>query len=345
MKRLGIVSNHLLQSAPSTTAEPVRVVVTGAGGNIGYALVFHIASGDMFGRDQPVCLHLLETEHSLPTLRGLHMELEDCSFPLLREVVLTADYAEGFKEVDYAVLVGAMPRREGMVRADLLKANVGIFKGQGEALDKYAKKTVKVLVVGNPANTNAAVCARYAPSIAAENFSALTRLDHNRAVGLVSRHLGVGVETVEGVVIWGNHSGTQYADVTHARAGGAAVLTEESKSFFRGEFIGTIQKRGAAVIAARKSSSAASAAKAIVDHVRDWHTGTGERVVSMAVPSGAYGIEKGIIFSYPVKIDAAGKVHVVTGLFVDPFSRRMLDTTEAELRSELQLALSTVQTK
>ena len=314
--------------------KPIIVVISGAAGQIGYSLVFKAARGELFGPNQPVVLHLLEVEPALPALQGVMMELEDCAYATLAGVVATADYATGFKEVDYAILVGAMPRKQGMERADLLKANVGIFKGQGEALDRHAKKTVKVLVVGNPANTNAAVCSHYAPSIAKENFSALTRLDHNRAVGLVSRHLKVGVETVEGVSIWGNHSGTQYADVSHARAGGEAVLRGDTESYFRGEFIPTIQKRGAAVIAARKSSSAASAAQAIVDHVRDWHAGTGGRIVSMAVPSGPYGIAPGVIFSYPVRVSSAGKVEVVLDLTIDEFSRQKLDLTYAELHEE-----------
>jgi malate dehydrogenase len=227
-----------------------------------------------------------------------------------------------------------MPRKQGMERSDLLKANVGIFRGQGEALDKYAKKSVKVLVVGNPANTNAAVCSYYAPSIPKENFSALTRLDHNRATSLTARHLGVPLTQVEGVVIWGNHSGTQFADVTHAKVGGQAVLNDSSKQFFRGEFITTVQKRGAAVIAARKSSSAASAAKAIVDHVRDWHLGTGGRVVSMAIPSGAYQVPAGVIFSYPVRISDKGEIQIVEGLPIDEYSQTMLKKTYTELQEE-----------
>ena len=336
-RRLEAVAGHLGAGAG---AEPVKVVITGAAGQIGYSLVFRAAAGELLGRGQAVALALVEVPGALGALEGLRMELEDGAFPLLHSVQTTADAAAGFAGADYAVLVGAMPRREGMERADLLRANVGIFRAQGEALERHAKKTVKVLVVGNPANTNAAVCAHYAPSIPRENFSALTRLDHNRAVSLVARHLGQPIESVEGVIIWGNHSSTQYADVSHAKVGGKPVLTDETKVYFRGEFIPTIQKRGAAVIAARKSSSAASAAKAIADHVRDWHLGTGGRIVSMAVCStGAYGIAPGVVFSYPVKIHGNGRVEIVDNLFIDPFSRKMLDATEKELRNEFKLAM------
>lgn len=295
----------------------------------------------MFGEKQPVILHLLDIPQMKGVLGGLVMELEDCALPLLRGVVATADYAEGFKDVDYAVLVGAMPRKEGMERSDLLKANVGIFKGQGEAIEKHASRNVKVLVVGNPANTNCAVCAHYAPSIPRENFSALTRLDHNRAVWQTAKRLGVGVEDVEGVCIWGNHSTTQYADVGHARVRGQGpVLTEDNKEWFRGDFVTTVQKRGAAVMAARKLSSAASAAQAIVDHVRDWHSGTGERVVSMAVFSGAYEIPEGVIYSYPVRVKENGKWEVVQGLKIDEFSRKMMGRTYQELIDEWNAAKS-----
>lgn len=284
------------------------------------------------------------------------MELQDCALPLLAGTVLTDDVAKAFAGVHYAILVGSMPRKDGMERSDLLRANVGIFKTQGQAIDAHADRNVKVLVVGNPAkyacvlcflrilfnfargSTNCAVAAHYAPSIPRANFSALTRLDHNRAVALVARHLDVPVADVHDVCIWGNHSSTQYPDVSHARAAGRAVLTPATESFFRGVFVSTVQKRGAAVLAARKLSSAASAAQAIVDHVRDWHGGTGARIVSMAVASGAYGVPEGVIFSYPVRVDSRGHVHVVQGLQVDAFSRAMLDKTYAELLDEWTLA-------
>jgi len=319
-------------------SSPIRVVVSGAAGNIGYALVFKLASGQVFGAKQPVELVLLEIEPAVPLLKGLEMELEDCAYPTLVKTIATSDYDVAFKDVDYAILVGAMPRKQGMERSDLLRANVGIFKGQGMALEQHAKRSVKVLVVGNPANTNALVCAHFAPSIPRTNFSALTRLDHNRATSLVARHLNVGVDTVEGIAIWGNHSSTQYPDVSHATSEGKAVLTADTTPFFRGDFVTTVQKRGAAVIAARKSSSAASAAQAICDHVRDWHHGSGGRIVSMAIPSGAYNVPEGVMFSYPVRINERGEVAVVAELTVDEYSRKMLDKTYQELADEWSVA-------
>ena len=333
VERVKDIASHLGARAP------IRVCVTGAAGQIGYALVFKIARGEMFGPTQPVLLHLLEVPGALSVLGGVVMELEDCALPLLAGVVATADNGEGFCGVDYAVLVGAMPRKAGMERADLLKANVGIFKAQGQALEKWASPSCKVLVVGNPANTNALVCAHFAPSLPRANFSALTRLDHNRALALAARRLALSVADVQGVVVWGNHSGTQFADVAHAQAAGRPVLAADP-DYFRGEFVAAVQKRGAAVIAARTMSSAASAAQAIVDHVRDWHLGTDGRVVSMAVPSGAYGIPEGVIFSYPVTVDRQGKVHIVEGLPIDDYARKMLETTHAELLEEKNASLA-----
>lgn len=227
-----------------------------------------------------------------------------------------------------------MPRKPGMERSDLLKANVGIFQQQGQALDKWASKNVKVLVVGNPANTNCAIAAHFAPSIPRQNFSALTRLDHNRAISLVARHLQAHVSDVQDVWIWGNHSTTQYPDVSHCLVRGKPALNASTDKFFRGEFISIVQKRGGAIVAARKQSSALSAAQAIVDHIRDWHFGTDSRIVSMAIPSGPYGIPEGVYFSYPVQIDSQGVVHVVQGLSVDAFSKQMLDKTYQELLEE-----------
>jgi malate dehydrogenase len=234
----------------------------------------------------------------------------------------------------YAILVGASPRKQGMERSDLLKANVAIFRVHGAALEKYARHTVKVLVVGNPANTNCAVAAYFAPSIPRSNFSALTRLDHNRAMAMSARHLGVAVDDVQGVCIWGNHSTTQYPDVSHAHVAGKAFLSPSNQSYFRGAFVSAVQQRGAAVIAARKVGSAISAAQAICDHVRDWHHGTGSRIVSMAVFSGAYGIQKGVIYSYPVRVDSAGNFHIVEGLKVDSYSQGMMEKSYQELLDE-----------
>jgi len=325
---------------------PLRVCVTGAAGQIGYSLLFQLAEGNVFGPDQPLVLLLLDIQPCLPALDGVVMELRDCALPLIQEVVGTADPLVAFKDIDAAFLVGAMPRREGMERKDLLAANVKIFKQQGEAIDKVAKKSVKVLVVGNPANTNALICAKYAPSIPRANFSAMTRLDQNRSQAQIAAKLGVPNSAVRNCIIWGNHSSTQYPDVAHAEAEVNGTWTPVPKAvgddqYLKGEFITTVQKRGAAIIAARKLSSAMSAAKAACDHMHDWFAGTpAGRWVSMGVVSdGSYGTPEGIVYSFPVNItDGAWKI--VQGLSVDEFARGKMDATAKELCEEREEAIA-----
>jgi len=329
-------------------AEPIRVLVSGAAGQIAYSLLYSIAKGDVFGKEQPVVLVLLDIPPMMTVLDGVVMELQDCALPLLTGVVATSDQDAAFKDLDVALLVGAMPRKEGMERKDLLAANVKIFKSQGQALDKFAKKSVKVLVVGNPANTNALICQKCAPSIPAQNFSALTRLDQNRAQAQVAAKLSVAVESVQNVVIWGNHSSTQYPDPRNA----TVTINNEKKSVYEAvkddnwlhnEFIKTVQQRGAAVIKARKLSSAMSAAKAIGDHMRDWWCGTGERIVSMGVISdGTYDIPEGLIFSVPLQIGADKNWTVVKGLEINDFARSMLEITIKELTEEREIAVATI---
>lgn len=327
-------------SAPT----PLRVLVTGAAGQIAYSLIFMVARGDMLGPDQPVILHLLDIPQMQEALQGVVLELEDCALSTLAGVVATTDVKEAFTGVDVAILVGAMPRREGMERADLLKANAAIFKVQGKALNDYSSKNVKVLVVGNPANTNCLIAQQSAPNLPKENFSCLTRLDHNRARSQVALRLKVGVSQVHNVVIWGNHSSTQYPDVSHGFVEGQGQKTPvrdavKDDTWLRGDFIKTVQQRGAAVIKMRKLSSAASAAKAIVDHVRDWVHGTPEGdYVSMGVYSdGSYGIKEGVIYSFPVTCKG-GRYHIVQGLTIDDFSREQMKKTEDELFSEREQA-------
>jgi len=330
-----------------SSPNPKRVLITGAAGQIAYSLVFQVARGDMLGRDQPIILHLLDIPQAMEGLQGVVMELEDCSLPLLAGVVPTTDVKEAFTNVDFALLVGAMPRREGMERADLLKANAAIFKQQGKALNDFASKNVKVVVVGNPANTNALLALTSAPDLPKENFSALTRLDHNRAKSQIASRLKLNVDNVRDVFIWGNHSSTQYPDVSNAYVldgkGGKTSVSDAIKdeAYLHGEFIKTVQQRGAAVIKLRKLSSAASAAKAIVDHMHDWVFGTGDKgAVSMAIYSdGSYGVKEGVIFSFPVTIKD-GKVSIVQGLSLNEFSKQQLKTTEDELFSEKESALS-----
>lgn len=327
-------------------AEPIRVVVTGAAGQIAYSLLYMIARGEVFGKDQPLILHLLDIPPMVGVLEGVVMELADCALPLLREVVPTTDPAVGFKDVSAAFLVGAMPRKEGMERKDLLSANVKIFKAQGQALDKFARKDVKVLVVGNPANTNAVVCSFYAPSIPRENFSAMTRLDQNRATAQVAAKAKVPVSQVKNVIIWGNHSSTQFPDASHAvvnvngteKSAAAAVGDAE---FLKGAFVETVQKRGAAVIAARKMSSAMSAAKAACDHMHDWWHGTAPgQFVSMGVISdGSYDTPKDVIYSFPVEI-ANKSWKIVQGLSLDDFAKSKMAITGKELLEEKNEAMS-----
>ncbi|MGH1399491.1 MAG: malate dehydrogenase [Alphaproteobacteria bacterium] len=314
---------------------PVRVAVTGAAGQIGYSLLIRIASGAMLGPDQPVILHLLEITPALGALNGVVMELNDCAFPLLHGIVATDDLAVAFKDVDYALLVGSMPRKDGMERKDLLSANGGIFGPQGKALNDHASRDVKVLVVGNPANTNAMIAMENAPDLPRECFTAMVRLDHNRAISQLAEKTGAHSTDITKMTIWGNHSATQYPDIHEASVKGAAAIDQVDQDWYADEFIPTVQQRGAAIIKARGASSAASAASAAVDHMRDWALGTpAGDWVSMAVPSdGSYGIEKGVIYGYPVTCKD-GKYQIVQGLEINEFSRTRMDATDAELREE-----------
>jgi malate dehydrogenase len=315
--------------------QPVRVTVTGAAGQIGYALLFRIASGAMLGDDQPVILQLLDITPAMEALEGVRMELEDCAFPLLAGIVCTDDPNVGFKDADYALLVGARPRGPGMERKDLLEANAAIFSVQGKAINDNASKHIKVLVVGNPANTNALITQRNAPDIDPRNFTAMTRLDHNRALTQIALKTGNTVNDVSNMTIWGNHSATQYPDLFNARVNGKAAIELVEQEWYESDFIPTVQQRGAAIIKARGASSAASAASAAIDHIRNWALGTPDGDwVSMAVPAdGSYGIEPGIIYSFPCTCEN-GDYRIVQGLEIDEFSRGRMDATAAELREE-----------
>jgi malate dehydrogenase len=327
----------------STPLAPVRVAVTGAAGQIGYSLLFRIASGAMLGPKQPVILQLLEVTPALGSLNGVAMELDDCAFPLLAGIVQTDDPAVAFKDADYALLVGAMPRKEGMERSDLLAANGGIFKPQGEAIAKHANPDIKVLVVGNPANTNALIARESAMKVKGTkvnpaNFTAMTRLDHNRAITQVAQRLNVAVTEVKRMTIWGNHSVTQYPDLFNCKVGGksAAGLVKD-RAWIRKTYVPTVAKRGAAIIAARKLSSAASAANAAIDHMHDWALGTAKRDwVSMGIPSdGSYGVPEGLISSFPVTC-TGGQYSIVQGLKLNAFSQKFVDASVAELMEERQ---------
>ncbi len=315
---------------------PVRVAVTGAAGQIGYSLLFRIASGQMLGEDQPVILQLLDITPAMDALKGVAMELEDCAFPLLSDIVRTDDPDEAFGDISYALLVGARPRSKGMERKDLLEANGGIFKPQGKALSDNAASGVKILVVGNPANTNALIAMNNAPNIPNERFTAMTRLDHNRAIAQVAAKTGTTVSDITKMTIWGNHSATQYPDLFHAEVKGqnAAALVND-QAWLENDFIPTVQQRGAAIIEARGLSSAASAANAAIDHMRTWVLGSAKGDwVSMAIPSdGSYGVAEGIISSFPVTC-ANGKYEIVQGLDIDDFSRGRIDASVAELVEE-----------
>lgn len=314
--------------------QPVTVTVTGAAGQIAYSLLFRIASGAMLGPDQPVILKLLEIPSALQALTGVIMELRDCAFPLLREVMATDQLDEAFDNTDYAFLVGARPRGAGMERKDLLSANGAIFGPQGRALAKNASKDVRVLVVGNPANTNALITLENAKGLDRQQITAMVRLDHNRAVSQLAAKAGCSVNKIEKVIIWGNHSSTQYPDLSHATVDGRPASRLIDAKWITSEFIPTVQQRGAAVIKARGASSAASAASAAIDHMRDWTLGTQGKWVSMAIASdGSYGIRPGVIFGYPV-VCAHGRYEIVQGLDVDPFSRSRIDASDAELREE-----------
>lgn len=315
--------------------EPVRVAVTGAAGQIGYSLLFRIAAGDMLGPDQPVILQLLEITPALKALGGVVMELRDGAFPLLRDVITTDDPKVAFKDADYAILVGSMPRKAGMERSDLLSANGGIFKPQGEALSEVAKPSVKVLVVGNPANTNALIAQQNAPKLDPKQFTAMVRLDHNRAVSQLAEKTGKPVSEIKNVTIWGNHSSTQYPDISKAVVAGQPALDQVDQKWYEEEYIPTVAKRGAAIIEARGASSAASAASAAIDHMRDWALGTKEgEWVSMGIPSdGSYGIPEGLIYGFPVTIKD-GQYSIVQGLDISDFSRAKMDATAKELEEE-----------
>ncbi|CAG0942805.1 malate dehydrogenase [Gammaproteobacteria bacterium] len=315
--------------------QAARVTITGAAGQIGYQLAFRIASGQLLGTSQAVILQLLEITPALNALRGVVMELEDCAFPALQGVVATDKAEEAFRDADYALLVGAKPRGPGMERADLLKENARIFSAQGKAMNEHASRNLRVLVVGNPANTNALIAQRNAPDLNPANFTAMTRLDHNRALAQLAARTTTHVNQIKRMTIWGNHSSTQYPDISQALVNDRAARDLVPQEWVTNEFIPTVQQRGAAIIKARGLSSAASAASAAIDHIRDWALGTpGDDWVSMAVPSdGSYGIKEGIIYSYPCRC-AKGKYEIVQGLPVSDFSRARMDATEKELREE-----------
>lgn len=315
--------------------KPVRVTITGAAGQIGYQLAFRIASGQLLGAKQPVILQLLEIPPAMTALQGVVMELKDCAFPALHGIVATDDANVGFSDTDYALLVGAKPRGPGMERSDLLLGNAKIFSAQGKAINAHASRDIKVLVVGNPANTNALIASANAPKIDPRQFTAMTRLDHNRALAQVEEKTGMHVSKLRKMTIWGNHSATQYPDVTNLTIDGKPGAAQLDKEWLVNTFIPTVQQRGAAIIKARGASSAASAASAAIDHMRDWALGTpNDDWVSMAVPAdGSYGIKSGVIYSFPVTCKG-GDWKIVPGLKIDEFSRARMDATEAELREE-----------
>ena len=314
---------------------PVRVTVTGAAGQISYALLFRIAAGEMLGREQPLILQLLEVTPAMKALQGVAMELDDCAFPLLSSIEMSDDPNVAFKNAQVALLVGARPRGPGMERSDLLAANGGIFKVQGKAINDHAARDIKVIVVGNPANTNAWTCMKSAPDIAPTQFTAMTRLDHNRAKAQLAAKTGAAVSDIKKVTIWGNHSTTQYPDLSQATVAGKAALEAIPRAWYESEYIPRVAKRGAEIIEARGASSAASAANAALEHMRDWVLGTpAGDWVSMGIASdGSYGIEKSMMYSFPVTC-SGGKYSIVQGLAIDDFSRKRMDATAAELKEE-----------
>ena len=314
---------------------PVRVAITGAAGQIGYQLAFRIASGQLFGPDQPIVLQLLEISPAMNALNGVAMELDDCAFDALHGVVVTDRAEVAFRDINYGLLVGARPRGPGMERKDLLLENAKIFSAQGKALNEVADRRVKILVVGNPANTNALIARENAKDLAPRNFTAMTRLDHNRAKAQLAAKASTHVGDISGVIIWGNHSATQFPDLAHASVAGKPALSRVPQNWYRDEFIPNVQQRGAAIIKARGASSAASAASAAIDHVRDWALGTpGDDWVSMGVAAdGSYGIAEGVVYSFPVRC-ARGDYRIVQGLEIDDFARSKLGATDAELREE-----------
>jgi malate dehydrogenase len=314
---------------------PVNVAITGAAGHIGYALAFRVASGQMLGADQPVNLHLLEITPALGALQGVVMELNDCAFPTLNRIVATDDAKVAFKDCHVGLLVGARPRGPGMERKDLLLANAQIFSAQGKALDAVADRTVRVLVVGNPANTNSLIAMKNAPSLNPKNFTAMVRLDHNRALSQLAEKTGTHVTQLKRMTIWGNHSSTQYPDLHHATVAGKPALSLVDEGWYKDQFIPIVQQRGAAIIKARGASSAASAASSAIDHIRDWAKGTPEGDwVSMGIPSdGSYGVPAGVIYGFPVTC-RNGQYEIVQGLAVNEFSRARMDATYKELLEE-----------
>lgn len=314
---------------------PVRVAITGAAGQISYSLIFRVAAGDMLGKDQPVILQLLEIPPAMKALEGVVMELNDCAFPLVAGIVATDDVNVAFKDIEYALLVGSRPRGPGMERSDLLKANGAIFTVQGKALNAHAKRNVKVLVVGNPANTNALIALKNAPDLSPKNFTAMMRLDHNRSLSQIAAKTGSHSTKVEQMVVWGNHSSTQFPDISYAKVDGAPVKDKVSNEWYVNEFIPTVQQRGAAIIKARGASSAASAASAAIDHMRDWAMGTNGGWVSMGVYSAgnSYGINEGIMYALPITCDK-GEWQEIKGLAISDFQRKMMTATEQELLSE-----------
>ena len=314
---------------------PINVAITGAAGQIGYALAFRVASGALLGQEQPINLHLLEITPALPTLQGVVMELNDCAFPTLNKIVATDDARVAFKDCNVALLVGARPRGPGMERKDLLLANAQIFSVQGKALNEVASRDVRVLVVGNPANTNSLIAMKNAPTLNPRCFTAMTRLDHSRALSQLSEKTAVHFNNIRRMIIWGNHSATQYPDITHCTVNGEPAKALVDQAWIESNFIPTVQQRGAAIIKARGASSAASAASAAIDHLRDWVKGSPEGdYLSMGIPSdGSYGIPEGIIYSYPVAC-RNGAYEIIKGLAIDDFSRRRMDATHAELLEE-----------
>ena len=315
--------------------QPVRVAVTGAAGQIGYSLLFRIAAGDMLGKDQPVILQLIEIPQAMEVLLGLAMELEDCAFPLLHTITLHDNVEEGFENVHYALLIGATPRRPGMERKDLLKQNAEIFARQGKALNDFANRDVKAVVVGNPANTNALVASRNAPNLSPSQFTTLTRLDQNRAIGTLANHTGINPKDIDGVIIWGNHSTTQFPDLHQTTLYGNPAMPAIPMDWYTETFIPAIQKRGGAILAKRGVSSAPSAAQAIVDHMYNWVLGTKPgQIVSMGIASdGSYGVAKGIFYSFPVRCDY-GRYQIVQGIELNEFQKGRLKLTEDELLEE-----------
>lgn len=314
---------------------PVRVAVTGAAGAISYSLLFKIAAGEMMGNDQPVILQLIELPDAMDSLRGVAMELMDCAYPLLHTITLHDNVEDGFSNAHFALLVGARPRGPGMERSDLIEVNAEIFARQGQALNKFANRDVKVLVTGNPANTNALIASRNAPDLSPSQFTCLTRLDHNRAKGILANHCGATTRDIGGIMIWGNHSPTQYPDLHHATILGEPALAQIDTTWYRDEYIPKVQERGGEIIKARGLSSAASAAQAIVDQMHDWILGTepGE-IISMGILSdGSYGIQKGIFYSFPVRCNY-GRYQIVSGIEVNDFSRKRMTDSEQELLDE-----------